>query len=107
MHICSNLGETMVSVVHFLVTTVWKFCIAKPGLQGQAWALKISSQALDKGLSRAWAWLGLGFLGPGLAGLGLSGPARPSLQTIKKLLGIMMEEVSDPFMEDHKAHFEG
>ena len=60
MHICSNLGETMVSVVHFLVTTVWKFCIAKPGLQGQAWALKISSQALDKGLSRAWAWLALG-----------------------------------------------
>src|ERR1700678_4138878 len=65
MHICSNLGETMVSVVHFLVTTVWKFCIAKPGLQGQAWALKISSQALDKGLSRAWP--GLFRAGPGWA----------------------------------------
>src|SRR5271155_915527 len=50
--------------------------IAKPGLQGQAWALKISSQAL----SRTWAWLGLGFLGLGLAGLGLSGLAHPSLQ---------------------------
>src|SRR5271155_580799 len=57
---------------------VYKFCIAKPGLQGRAWALEISSQALDKGLSRA-CWLGLGFLGLGLAGLGLSGPARSSL----------------------------
>jgi hypothetical protein len=31
---------------------------SKARLQGQAWAL---------GLSRAWAWLGLGFLGLGLA----------------------------------------
>jgi hypothetical protein len=45
--------------------------------------LKISSQALDKGLSRAWAWLGLGFLGLGLAGLGLSGLACPSLIQMK------------------------
>jgi hypothetical protein len=53
--------------------------IQKPGLEGLAWALRIASQALDLGPSRAWAWPGLGFLGLGQAGLGLSGPAHPSL----------------------------
>ena len=76
MCIYSNL---IAPVVQFLLATVYKFCIAKPRLQGWAWALEISSQALDKGLSRAWAWLGLGFSGLGLAGLRLSGLAHPSL----------------------------
>jgi hypothetical protein len=54
--------------------------IPKPRLEGLAWAFNISSLAQDKGLNGAWAWLGLCFLGQGMAGLGLSGPACPSLR---------------------------
>jgi hypothetical protein len=60
MCICPNL---IAPVVQFLLATVYKFSIAKPRLQGQAWVLKISSQALDKGL----AWPGLFGAWPGWA----------------------------------------
>jgi hypothetical protein len=55
------------------------YSIKSPGPEGLAWAFKISSQALSHGLSRALAWLGLGFSGPGLAWPRASGQACTSL----------------------------